>query len=889
MVSISFDKVTLSNGLDVILHEGHSTPLVAVNVWYHVGSKDEEMGRTGFAHLFEHVMFEGSKHHNRSYFEPLQRAGANLNGSTTSDRTNYWEDVPTNYLELALWLESDRMGFLLEALDQQRFDIQRDVVKNERRQSYENRPYGMAHWHIQEALFPLPHPYHWMTIGSQEDLDAASLDDVKSFFRRFYSPSNSSLAIAGDIDRGQTLELVNKYFGDLPPAPPVPRMGRRDSPLSGRVELEMRDRVSLPRLYIAWPTPPHLGPDDPPLELLRAILADGLTSRLYRSLVYEKQIAQSVSVRYHASEISGQFIVEGTAAADHDLDEVEAAIDAELKRVYQDPPTDEEIARAKNRLEAQHYRQMARIGGFGGRADALNHFNVFSGNPNLINTSIDQYLAVQREDILRVSEAVLNHRQVRMRVLPELGLKSAVSTIDRSKMPGLAKTPTFMPPVPVRRQLPNGLGVTVVEKRGLPIVAFGLLLRAGAITDPQEQPGLAGFTAQMLAEGTESRTSQDIAAAFEFMGARLSTETRRESTILSTETLTKHWTTALDLVADLVMHPTFPGHELERVRREHLTDLRRAKDDPTFIADQIMPGLVFGRESRYGHAPHGTEASVAAFARDDLLRLFREYYGPAAATLIVVGDVSTDEVMEQAGAALGSWNVLVPDYGTETASTMAGQEAPTTIYLVDKPGAAQSVIRAGHATVSRNHSDYFRLLLLNYAFGGQFSARLNQNLRQDKGYSYGFHSSVSWYRQPSLLVAGGSVQTAVTRESVQETLWEFQDIRGPRPLSEEELEASRAGLLQGYPAGFERPSQILGQLIQLVMHDLPDDYFRTVSDKVAAVSLEEVRQAGLERVHPDHLKVLVVGDRRVVESGLRELGRPLTLLDSDGVEITKDE
>ena len=283
MVTISFEKETLANGLEVILHQDHSIPLVAVNVWYHVGSKDEEVGRTGFAHLFEHVMFEGSKHHNQSYFEPLQKAGANLNGSTTPDRTNYWEDVPSNFLELALWLEADRMGFLLEALDQQRFDIQRDVVKNERRQTYENRPYGMAYWHIQSALFPMPHPYHWMTIGSQEDLDAASLEDVKDFFRRYYSPSNASLAIAGDFQRDQAIELVNRYFGDLTPGPHLPRKGRMDSALAGRVELEMGDRVSLPRLYISWPTPPDFDEDDAPLELLQAVLSDGLSSRLYRS------------------------------------------------------------------------------------------------------------------------------------------------------------------------------------------------------------------------------------------------------------------------------------------------------------------------------------------------------------------------------------------------------------------------------------------------------------------------------------------------------------------------------------------------------------------------------------------------------------------------------
>ena len=829
-------------------------------------------------------MFEGSKHHNRSHFEPLQRAGANLNGSTTMDRTNYWEDVPTNYLELALWLEADRMGYLLDALDQQRFDVQRDVVKNERRQTYENRPYGMAHWNIQEALFPLPHPYHWMTIGSQEDLDAASLDDVKDFFRRFYAPSNSSLAVAGDIDRGQTLELVNRFFGDLPPSAPVQRRGRHDSPLSGRVELEMQDKVSLPRLYISWPTPPGRDPADAPLDLLRYILSDGLSSRLHRSLVYEKQIAQSVNIRYYAAEIAGQFIVDATAAQGHDLDEVEAAVDAELERILHEPPTEEEMARAKNRLEAQHYRQLARIGGFGGRADDLNYFNVFAGNPDLINTSINDYIAVHREDVLRVRQEVLGPNQVRLRVLPEQALSPAAVTLDRSVMPDPAPEPTFTPPVPERRSLSNGLGVAVLEKPGLPIVSFALMLPAGAITDPADQPGLAGFTSQMLSEGTETRSSQEIAAAFEFMGTRISAETRREITLLSTETLTKHWSDALALMADLVLHPTFPQHELDRVRREHLTDLRRAKDEPTFVAEQVMAGLVFGRESRYGHPAIGTEQSTTDLSREDLVRHFQAHYGPSGATLVVGGDVTLDQVMEQAESAFGHWAAVSaqPDGQSDSAD---GTAAETTIYLVDKPGAAQSVIRAGHATVPRQHPDYFGLTLLNYSFGGNFSARLNQNLRQDKGYSYGYHSSVSWFREPSYLVAGGSVQTAVTKESVQETLKEFQDIHRARPVTEEEIEGAKAGMLRSYPSNFERSSQIVGQIVQMVLHDLPNDYFRTVSDKMDAVPLDEVHRVGDQQVHPDQLKVLVVGDRQEIEPGLRELGLPIVHLDAEGVRV----
>ena len=885
MVTIAFEKTTLSNGLDVILHQDHSIPLVAVNVWYHVGSKDEEIGRTGFAHLFEHVMFEGSKHHNQSYFDPLQKAGANLNGSTTPDRTNYWEDVPSNYLELALWLEADRMGFLLEALDQQRFDIQRDVVKNERRQTYENRPYGMAHSNIQSALFPLPHPYHWMTIGSQEDLDAASLEDVKSFFGRYYSPSNASLAIAGDFQRDKALELVNRYFGDLPPGPPLPRKGRQDSALSGRLELEMRDKVSLPRLYVSWPTPPDFSDDDAPLELLQAILTDGLSSRFHRSLVYEQQIAQSIFIRYHPAEIAGQFTLQVTAAPGHELAEVEAATDAEMERFRREPPTEEEITRVKNRIEASHYRQLAKVGGFGGRADQLNHFNVFARDPELINSSLERYMAVQREDILRVSESVINRHQVRLRVLPEQPLQSIiVATLDRTAMPVPAPEPAFTPPTPLRSRLDNGLEIMVVEQPGLPIVAFGIMLPAGATTDPEKLPGLSYVTAQMLAEGTSTRSSQEIAFAFDFIGTRLSTDVRREYTLLATETLSKHWPTALDLVADLIMNPTFPEHELERVRREQLTDIRRGKDDPTVVADQVMPGLVFDQDTGYAHPIQGTEAALGSLTRDDVVSRFKGAYGPVGATLIVAGDVSLADVVRQAQNALGDW--------LTQAQTGLGRDVPqdgrvnaATIYLVDKPGAAQSVIRAMHTTIPRHHPDYFGLLLLNYVFGGQFAARLNQNLRQDKGYSYGYHSIVQWYLGPSVLYAGGSVQTEVTKESVTETLREFNDVHRDRPISQIELDGAKAGILQSYPASFERPSQLINHLLQLVLYDLPGDYFQTVKPNIEAVTLEEVQRIGAELVQPGQLGVLVVGDQRTIEPGLRELDLPLVLLDDEGAPI----
>ena len=889
MVTIAFEQHKLSNGMDVILHEDHTIPLVAVNVWYHVGSKNEEMGRTGFAHLFEHVMFEGTKHHNRSHFEPLQKAGANLNGSTTTDRTNYWEDVPSNYLELALWLEADRMGFLLDGLDQQKFDVQRDVVKNERRQSYENRPYGMAHWHLQSSLFPLPHPYHWMTIGSQEDLDAASLEDVKDFFQRFYGPSNASLSIAGDFHPGQALELVNRYFGDLPPGEGVPRIGRQDSGLAGRIDIEMPDKVTLPRLYIAWPAPPEGHPDDAPLELYQAVMSDGLSSRLHRSLVYEKQIAQHAFIRYVPSEIAGQLLVQVTAAEGHSLDEVESAVEAELENIHRNPPTDEEITRSKNRIEATHFRQLARIGGFGGRADQLNHFNVLESDAGLINTSLDRCLAVERKDILRVAETYVSGNQVRLRVLPEKPLAAATATVDRNIMPPPAGEPVFTPPLPTRDRLPNGMGVTVVEQPRsntlkMPIVAFGVLLGSGASADPSGLPGLAGLIGDMLPEGAAGKPRQQIANDFEFMGARLSVDSRREYSLVSTETLSKHWGNALEMMGEVVLSPDFPEHELERVRRERLTDLRRSKDEPNVIAERLIAGLVYPAASGYAHPISGAETSLQAITRSDLLGHFPRACHPGNACLLVVGDVDRDEVMRRAADVFGAWSGLPHSNPFPEEEGTLG-DRPTTVYLVDRPGAPQSVIRAVQSLVPRRHPDYFALLLANYAFGGQFSARLNQNLRQDKGYSYGYQSSVQWYRRPSLLAAGGSVQSNATKESVYETLKEFNEVGSDRPITAEELYNAKNGLLRAYPASFERPAPVMGQLVSMEQFDLPSNYFRTVRASLEAITLDDVRRAVSTHIRPGNLQILVVGDRASVEAPLSELGLPLVHLTEDGEPV----
>ena len=884
MISIDFKKVTLSNGLDVILSQDRSLPVTAVNVWYHVGSKNEERGKTGFAHLFEHVMFEGSKNHDASYFEPLQKVGANLNGSTTPDRTNYWENVPSNHLELALWLESDRMGHLLEVLTDRKLDVQRDVVKNERRQNYENRPYGMASMLLQPALFPAPHPYNWTTIGSPEDLDNASLDDVKSFFQTFYTPNNASLAIVGDFDFDEALEQVERYFGDIPSGQEVNRTGRMDTTLTGAVDMETHDRVQLPRLYLVWPTMPSFTADQPALDLIGAILGDGRSSRLYRSMVYDARSAREVRVYHHAQEIAGEFMVQATANPGHTLEELEREVLRQIEDISSGGVGERELERAKNRVQASHVFQLERFGGFGGRADQLNYYNIMAGDAGFINRDIDRYVGVTLDDMARVARTLADAR-VRLAVHPEEQRTTVPSPVDRSATPEASPQPVFTAPVPNRAKLDNGLNILHVEKRGLPTVAFGLVVRSGAVSDPDDRAGLANLTTTMLPEGTGKRTSAQISDEVEFLGSHLHTSASREHIVLISDGLSTTWHDALEILGDVAQNAEFPAHELERVRANLLTDLRRISDSPATISARATRGVMFGPGTPYGHPLTGFESSVEQASADDLKAFFGANFRPGNSTFVIVGDLSLDEAIDAANETFGGWKA------GPTAVTATGQDAlptpsETTIYLADKPGAAQSVVRSGHLTIPRKDPRFMSLNVFNYIFGGQFGARLNMNLRQDKGYSYGYMSSVDWNLGPSMLVAGGGVETAVTKETVIETLKEFNEINGDRPVTETEYRDAIDGVMRSIPSQFETQYQVISQLTRIITFDLPDDYFVQFPQRLAATTLEDVRNAGNELIDVEHLNIVIAGDAAEIESGLSELGLSIVPIDYEGRVIS---
>jgi zinc protease len=909
---IKFEKYTLPNGLDVILHEDHSTPIVGVNVWYHVGSKNERPGRTGFAHLFEHMMFQGSEHYDKDYFGPLQKAGGRLNGSTSQDRTNYWETVPANYLELALWMESDRMGYLLPAMTEAKFENQRSVVKNERRQSYENRPYGLVYETLLAAGYPADHSYSWPVIGSMSDLDAASRDDLATFFRRYYHPGNASLAIAGDFDPVAAKRLVEKYFGPIPAGPKVEKMAPQPAPLAESKRIRMTDRVGLPRLYLVWPSVSMLKPDEAELNVLADVLGGGKTSRLYQSLVREKQIAQDVQAYQNSGEIAGAFMVVATARAGQSLADLETAVRAEIAKLQEGPPAKEEIVRAVNQHESSLVRSLQSVGGFGGRADQLNLYNTYTGDPGFLPKDFERYLKVDAAAVQRVAKKYLVDKNIVMEVTP--GDKTAIDPDPRaaadqararlakqqpqpaavpdrpapegdearSKLPTAGAEPKFQLPPIHRAKLSNGMQILLVENHALPSVFVNAVFPTGRSNDPDEKLGLSALTAAVWDEGTQKRTAMQIAEELATLGAELSVGSDSDSTAVRLFSLKHNLPAALEIYADVLQNPSFPQEELDRQRKLSLGRLTQVRNDPNALAGLAAVAVLYGEKHPYGRPIYGSPSSLAAIQQADLVSFYKENIRTDRATLIVVGDITAEEAVKALERALGTWKTEAGSPDGQLPPPPKPQ--PARIVLIDKPGAAQSVISVTLLGAERKSPDYFALSVMNSVFGGQFMSRLNMNLREQKGYTYGARTLFDWrVRQAGPFLATAQVQTAVTAPAIVEFLREFEGMVGKRPVGKEELEFSKTYLTRGYPAQFETPDAVAGQLETLVEYGLPDDYFNTVVPKIGAVTPDEVLRVAKQHLLTENLAVIVVGDRAKVEADLRKLpiGKDLTVLKFD--------
>ena len=862
-----YSLTTLSNGLDVIVrHQGH-LPLVAVNLWYHVGSKNEERRQRGFAHLFEHLMFEGSEHYPGDFFKPLQRLGASINGSTSTDRTNYFVDGPAAHFELALAMESDRMGHLLPAMTDEKLRIQKDVVKNEYRQNYANRPYGMVSRLLVEALYPPAHPYSWLTIGVMEDVEAATREDVEAFFRRFYVPSNASLCLVGAIDEDRALALAERYFGSLTGGATALRPSAPAIALDDDVVLTLHDRVELERAYLVWPTVPHFHDDDAALVLLADILARGRASRLYRKLVVETELAQDVTAYHSARELAGSFGVYATLRPDRSRERAIELIDAELEAIAQSGVSAEELERVQNGRLAGFFYALENIGGFGGVADRLNAYNTYLGDPGRITSDFRRYENAT-PDMVRDAARRYIHGRHRV-MLAVVGRKAApVPALDRAIKPASAPAAVFHAPVPEIRTLRCGLPLWVLPSRDLPVVAATIVVPGGAGRLSDERGGLAHLTTEMMEEGTSTRSALDLARAAEAMGTSLSMGCGWDGAYVSLMCLSAHLSASLDLAVDVIRNPTFPETEWARVHGQALAGLRAERDSAEARAYRALLRAIYGPGHPYRLPLDGDEATVARLTREELRGFHERYHGPAEAACIVAGDVDPDEIAEMLDERLAGWS------GLEVARApieAPGRPTRPRLLLLDRPGAPQAVVRAGHVGLDRLDPDYTDVMVLNQILGGQFASRLNAKLREEKGFTYGIRSHFDCRRGAGPFHVGASLQTDRLAEALDDLNREIAMIAGDRPPTHAELDDARRALVEGQARHFETPAALVSRYATLFLHALPLDHHARFAERLEGVSVESLAAAARRQIHPGALVVVVVADLSLVRAPLQRL------------------
>jgi zinc protease len=907
---IRFDKYTLPNGLTVITHEDHRLPLVAVDLWYHVGPLNERPGRTGFAHLFEHMMFEGSEHvGEKAHIKYVQSAGAtDVNGTTDFDRTNYFETMPSNQLELALWLESDRMGFLMEGLDRTRLANQRDVVRNERRQG-EGRPYDVADEQVFHMLFPKGHPYYGEVIGSHADIESARIADIRDFHQQFYTPNNASIAIAGDFDPQQLKALLTKYFGPIPQGPKVDPV-KVDTPLlTSQKRDTITDTVQLPRLTVAWLTPPAYTPDSYTVDAAMFALGGGKASRLDRELVYKSQTAQSVTCSSQAYKLAGITECDITAKPGTKLEDLEATFWRELDKLQQDGPTAEEVEAAKALALTGKINGLQRLGGFGGIADTLDEYNQYTGDPGFLPKELAMMEAVSLANTkaaankyLSKNSSVVVYCTPGKKVLDDVPRSPDDTDANvkitnpytpdfekaqewRKDKPAAGPAPAIHLPVPTEFSLDNGLKVLLVEEHALPVLSAELVSRAGGENTQPGKSGLATLTSEIMSDGTQSRSLEKLAEDQERIGAHIGTNASMDTSAISMSVLAQHATEGMELLADVAQHPAFRSEDVERRRKQRLVRLAQETDNVQSMALRVGPKLLFG-DQPYGMSPNGTAESIKAITPADISTFYADHYGPADSVLVMAGDVTRDEAEKFARQYFGSWTGHVA-----AAPAIPAAPAPpsTHIVIVDKPGAPQTALLAFGLGVPQSSPDADTISIMNYTLGGSFASRINMNLREIHGYTYGANSRFMEYREGGGFFAGGLVRTDVTASAAKELMSEIRNFPD-KPSTSEELAASKEASMRSLPGRFETNNAIADAMSNIFVYHRPLDYYANLPGKYDAVSQDDVARIGKTYLHPDQLIIVAAGDRSKIEPGLKDAGLgPVEVRDLNGNIVTGDK
>ena len=910
-IVIPYRKYELDNGLTVILHEDLSDPLVHVDITYHVGSGREEVGKSGFAHFFEHMMFQGSENvGDEQHFKIVSESGGTLNGSTSTDRTNYFETVPANQLEKMLWLEADRMGFFLDAVTQEKFEIQRETVKNERGQNYDNRPYGRLNERVNEALYPEGHPYSWLTIGHIEDLNRVNVSDLKRFFLRWYGPNNATLTIGGKFDEAETLAWINKYFGPIPRGPEVANPEKPVVTLAADRYLSMEDNVALPLMYMAFPTVHLYHEDEAPLDVLMYVLGQGETSLLYKNVV-KNGLAVNASAGHGCQELSCTFTVYAlpNPASGTTLADLERIVRASLDEFETRGVVDDDLTRVKMSIVSGMIYSLESVAG---KVTRLASHQTYTGNPNFTGDDIARYENVTKEDVMRVYRQYIKGKpsvvmsivppgQLSMiakedtwsryeRELPEyepiseedLAFRRAKDDFDRSVMPPSGENPSVVLPEIWRAELDNGIEVLGAVNSETPTVAIQLRIEAGQRSESLDKLGLAAMTAAMLNESTTQRTNEQLSNELQKLGSMVQFTAGNDNTILTIRSLSENLDETLAIAAERLLQPKFDEDDFERVKAQTLQAIRQGKKQSATTAAVVYQLLLYGKDNSFSYLNIGTEESVVELTLDDVKGFYADNYSPTITSIVAVSDQAKD-------ALVGKLSVFENWEGSDVIG-VGLNEFPeigeTRIYLVDKPGAAQSEIRIGkRALIFDATGDYYRANLMNYTLGGAFNSRINLNLREDKGYSYSASSGFNGTRDYGSFTAQAAVRADATGDSIVQFENEIRNY-AESGISETEMAFTRRAIGQRDARRYETPAQKLGFLSQILVYDLDDDFIDEQNDILAAIGREELSELAAEQLTMDDMIIVVVGDKKTILPDLQDLGYEIVELDEAGEEVT---
>ena len=869
---IEYDTFTLNNGLTVVVHEDRKVPMVAVNVWYHVGSKNEKVGKTGFAHLFEHLMFNGTENYNAEYFEPFEKIGAtDQNGTTNNDRTNYFQNVPTNALDLALWMESERMGHILNVIDQEKLDEQRGVVQNEKRQG-ENQPYGQVFNAIGKAVFPKGHPYSWSVIGSMEDLNAATLDDVKEWFETYYGPTNAVIALAGDIDLETAKIKVQEYFGDIQAGPPLTKPKKWIAKRTEQTREVMEDNVPQTRIYKVWNVPEDGTAEAQALDLASSTLAGSKNSPLYQELVYKKGLATGVSDFYYGREIAGLFIISATVAPGQDVNEVENVIDATLQKYLKTGPNSKLLKNTKTSTIAGLTNGLQRIGGFGGKSDILATYQTLYGDAGAFKKILAMYLDTSASDVKKAANKWLSSGDYVLTIVPAAKTSVVKSLVDRSKgIPYPTEKLSYSFPTIQSAILENGTKLVLAERNDLPLVQLEIVFNNGYAIESDNELGLVNFTMSMVDEGTDKYNSLEFAEMQESLGSGIGFGSSIDTTYASMSSLKVNLEKTLDLFKEGLLNPTFPQVELDKVKKRWLAGIDQELNSPASMANREIRTLVYGSGHPYAKSSSsGIKSTVENFTREDLQGMYAKLTNPNDATFIVTGDISLADATELLNKKFSNWKS--PDKAIVQVDLFnVNDQASPRVFLIDKPGAIQSYILAAQLLPPTNSDDDILIDYMNYAIAGSFTSRLNMNLREDKSWSYGVRTSTGYSQGQRLMRMTAPVQTDKTAPAIIEILREYNEYINSSPINEEELSKIKNARTLRLPGQYETLGALLGGIEDIVKYNRDFDYLDTIADKRNSIKLEDVQSATTKYLDTNKWTWVIVGDLNEIENPIRDL------------------